>query len=334
MVPTKNQGAFAGALLPEGEKRWTTFSAGLGLECLALALLILIPLLFPQKFELAQHDWVTPIEAPLVRPWKPQPKPKPVVVKRPVIKEAIVKPQPVVVPKPKIYDPVFKSPIRKVAMRRTDPAPLIAQALPDPKVSMGSSALPKLRVPVQTGGFGDPNGVKDNGKRDRNPNIALMGSFDLPNGPGVGNGNGGKHGARGTIASAGFGNGVAVGNSGGGHGSVQQAGFGNEETAPTAPRVRQTAAEDNTKPVVILSVPRPVYTAEGRANKIQGEVLLQVVFTASGQVQIERVVRGLGYGLDQAAEDAARQIQFRPATRDGRPVDFSAIARIQFELAY
>jgi TonB family protein len=333
MVPSKNLAVFDGTLLPEGEKRWSSFGAGLSLECAVLALLILIPLLLPEKFELAPHYYVTPLEVPVVQPWKPQPKPKPVVVKREVVKEAVVKPQPIVAPKPKIYDPVFKSPVTKVAMRRSDPAPTIARALPDPKVSMGSSAIPNLRVPVQTGGFGDPNGLPDNGKRDRNPNIALMGSFDMPAGPGVGNGNGGKHGARGTVASAGFGNGVAVGSTGGSRGSVQQAGFGNEETAPVA-RVRKTAVEDNTKPVVILSVPRPVYTAEGRANKIQGEVLLQVIFTASGQVQVERVVRGLGYGLDQAAENAARQIQFRPATRDGRPVDFSAVARIQFELAY
>lgn len=333
MAPSKNLAVFTGTLLPEGEKRWSSFGAGLGLECAVLALLVLIPLLLPEKFELAPHYYVTPLEVPVVQPWKPQPKPKPVVVKREVVKE-VVKPQPVVLPKPKIYDPVFKSPITKVAMRRTEPAPAIARALPDPKVSMGSSAVPKLRVPVQTGGFGDPNGVPDNGKRDRNPNIAMMGSFDMPAGPGVGNGNGGTHGARGTVASAGFGNGVAVGSTGGSRGGVQQAGFGSQEAGPTAPRVRQTAAEDNTKPVVILSVPRPVYTAEGRANKVQGEVLLQVVFAASGQVEVERVVRGLGYGLDQAAETAARQIQFRPATRDGRPVDFSAIARIQFELAY
>jgi TonB family protein len=336
MAPSKNAVVFAGTLLPEGEKRWSSFGAGLSLECAVLALLVLIPLLLPEKFELAPHYYVTPLEVPVVQPWKPQPKPKPIVVKRDVIKEAVVKPQPVVVaPKPRIYDPVFKTPVMKVAMRRTDPAPTIARALPNPKVSMGSSAIPKLRVPVQTGGFGDPNGLKDNGKRDRNPNIALLGAFNMPAGPGVGNGNGGKHGARGTVASAGFGNGVAVGSVGGGpRGGVQQSGFGNEETGPASPRVRQTAVEDNTKPVVILSVPRPVYTAEGRANKIQGEVLLQVVFTASGQVQVERVVKGLGYGLDQAAESAARQIQFRPATRDGRPVDFNAIARIQFELAY
>jgi TonB family protein len=334
MAPSKNLAVFTGTLLPEGEKRWSSFGAGLSLECLVLALLILIPLLLPEKFELAPHYYVTPLEVPVVQPWKPQPKPKPVVVKREVVKAVVVKPDPVVVPKPKIYDPVFKSPVTKVAMHRVEPAPTIARALPDPKVSMGSSAVPTLRVPVQTGGFGDPNGVPDNGKRDRNPNIALAGSFDMPTGPGVGNGNGGKNGARGTIASAGFGNGVAVASGGGSRGGVQQAGFSNEVAAPTAPRVRQTAAEDNTKPVVILSVPRPVYTAEGRANKVQGEVLLQVIFTASGQVQVERVVKGLGYGLDQAAEAAARQIQFRPATRDGSPVDFSAIARIQFELAY
>ena len=48
----------------------------------------------------------------------------------------------------------------------------------------------------------------------------------------------------------------------------------------------------------------------------------------------ERVVRGLGYGLDEAAEAAARQIRFRPALQNGQPVDFPATARITFELAY
>jgi TonB family protein len=332
MVSGKNPDVFAGTLLPDGEKRWTSFGAGLGLEIFALALLILFPLLLPEKFELAQHYWLTPVEAPVIQPWKPQPKPKPVIVKREVVKE-VVTPAPVVIPKPKIYDPVFKTPVAKSVVHRTEPAPAIARALPDPKLSMGSSAIPKLREPVQTGGFGDPNGVPDNGKRDRNPNIALMGGFDMPAGPGVGNGNGGSHGARGTVASAGFGNGVAVGSSGGPRGTVEQGVFASQQ-ASAEPRVKKTSVESNTKPVVILSVPRPVYTAEGRANKIQGVVLLQVVFTSSGDVKIQRVVKGLGYGLDQAAENAARQIQFRPATRDGKPADFSAIARIVFELAY
>jgi TonB family protein len=331
MPSDKNPGVFIASLLPEGEKRWTSFGAGLGLEILALALLIVIPLLMPQKFELAPHDWVTPISVPLVRPWKPQPRPKPkiVQVKREIVKE-VIKPA-VLIEKPKLYDPVMTKPIAKFKRRTVDPAPEIAKALPS--VSMGSSAIPKLRAPVQTGGFGDPNGVPDNHRQDRNPNIAQLGAFDMPAGPGVGNGNGGKNGARGTIASAGFGNGVAVGGSGGPRGGVQQGLFSSEQ-ATSGPKVRKTAVEDNTKPVVILSVPRPVYTAEGRANKVQGVVLLQVVFTADGEVKVGRVERGLGFGLDQAAEDAARQIRFRPATKDGRPVDYNAVARIVFELAY
>jgi len=46
------------------------------------------------------------------------------------------------------------------------------------------------------------------------------------------------------------------------------------------------------------------------------------------------VVQGLGYGLDDSAQAAARQIRFRPAQQDGQPVDSTAIVHIVFELAY
>ena len=65
-----------------------------------------------------------------------------------------------------------------------------------------------------------------------------------------------------------------------------------------------------------------------------GEVLLQVVFTASGDVKVLRVVQGLGHGLDEAAQNAARQIRFKPAQQDGQPVDSTAIVHIVFNLAY
>src|SRR5438552_6099961 len=98
--------------------------------------------------------------------------------------------------------------------------------------STGSSAKPTTNIPaakVQTGGFGDPNGIKGEGKPGKIANIASLGSFDLPVGPGAGNGTGGSHGVKGTVASAGFGNGVAaVGNGDGGGGggrTVSQGGF-------------------------------------------------------------------------------------------------------------
>ena len=61
---------------------------------------------------------------------------------------------------------------------------------------------------------------------------------------------------------------------------------------------------------------------------------MQVVFTAAGQVQVQHVVQGLGYGLNDAAEAAARQIRFRPAQQEGQPVDSTAIVHIVFELAF
>jgi TonB family protein len=337
MASARNRPVFDDALLPEGKKPWRSLGASVGLQCVALITIVLLPLLVPQKFEALQHYWVMPLEAPVIEAWKPQPPPKPVVVKRQVIKPELPKPEVVEVPKPKIYNPVITSPIVKRPERKVQAPemPQVAKALPEPMI--GSSAVPTLKKPreaVQTGGFGDPNGVPSNGKTDRNPNIVQMGSYDLPAGPGYGNGTGGSKGARGVVASAGFGNGVATGSPGGsgGHGTVQQGLF--DVKAAEQPKVKTTAASSNVKPVEILFVPKPTYTDEARAKKIEGDVLVQVVFAASGEVRVQRIVQGLGYGLNEAAETAARQIRFKPAQQDGQPVDFPAIAHITFALAY
>ena len=84
----------------------------------------------------------------------------------------------------------------------------------------------------------------------------------------------------------------------------------------------------------IRNKPRPRYTAEARALRIEGEVVLKVIFAASGVVRVLRVVRGLGHGLDQNAVRAAEAIEFEPARRGGRPVDFAASVQIRFQLAY
>jgi TonB family protein len=338
----RNRPVFNDSILPDGRTRWDLFGASFGLECIILAALVIVPILMPQKLEAVKHFWVTPLETPVVKPWKPQTRPKPrvVPVKREVVKE-MPKPE-MVVEKPKLYNPVITTPqVRRTPVRKVLPAPEVAKLFhdPAPPVSTGSSAIPTLKKPreaVQTGGFGDPDGLKaQNTKITRAVNVNAAGSFDLPAGPGYGNGTGGAKGAKGVIASSGFGNGVAVGSKNGGdRGSIEQAGFSNQAAAPAAPRVRQTAEESNDKPVEILYKPKPAYTAEARQKKIEGEVLLQVVFSASGNVEIGRIVKGLGYGLDGSAEAAARAIRFRPAQRNGQAVDSSAIVHIVFELAY
>ena len=185
---------------------------------------------------------------------------------------------------------------------------------------------------VQTGGFGDPNGVPANPSATGKGNIASVGSFDLPSGPGYGNGTGGARGARGVIAGTGFGNGVAAApRPVAASGRVQTANFDQAPVAETKKAPQQIKAV--MLPVSIQEKPTPVYTAEARKLHVEGEVLLQVMFTATGQVRVLRVLRGLGYGLDEAAMRAAEKIRFSPAQQEGRPVDSTATLHIVFQLS-
>jgi len=201
----------------------------------------------------------------------------------------------------------------------------------------GSSAQATLQRPlreVQTGGFGDPNGVKGTSEKKGVLTIASLGAFDLPAGPGHGNGTGGAHGVPGTVASSGFG-GTAAGVAQGGRqqtGTVSPAGFGAMTTTAPAPKAR-TEEKPSATPVEVFYKPVPAYTQEARQLHLEGEVLVRVTFGAAGNLRVEQVVRGLGHGLDESALRAAQQIRFRPAKRNGEPYDSTALVHIVFELA-
>lgn len=140
----------------------------------------------------------------------------------------------------------------------------------------------------------------------------------------------------------GFGDAAGGGGSGSGRksgGGVQVGGSGFDNTlyasaGPNPSGARQPEAGPPTVPVEILFKPKPEYTEAARREKIEGEVLLQALFTATGQVTNIRVVQGLGYGLDEMALKAAQKIQFKAAQRNGVPVDSVASIRIVFKLAY
>jgi TonB family protein len=204
----------------------------------------------------------------------------------------------------------------------------------------GSSAPPTLENKpldkVQTGGFGDPNGVAGPSDPSKRANIGQFGSAALPPGPGYGNGTGGANGARGTVASTGFGHGVAIPPSGGHKvGAVQTAGFANQNDQVLETPKHKTDDAAAVESVVILSKPKPAYSAEALKMNLEGEVLLDVVFSASGnEVRVNRVVKGLGHGLDESAQRAAQQIKYKPAISNGHAVDFPAVIHIVFQIAY
>jgi protein TonB len=110
--------------------------------------------------------------------------------------------------------------------------------------------------------------------------------------------------------------------------------FGDASVAAASPVSARGSAASATVAAEILDKPRPSYSGEALRLKIEGEVLLEVMFEASGETKVVRVIRGLGHGLDEAAMSAARRIRFRPARRDGAAVDSSAVVHIVFQLAY
>ena len=338
-------------LLPEPRTRWGRFVLSYGMQSLVVAFFVIAAIIYPEVLVLPVHDYhfVSLVSTPPPVPQAPAP----------------VKHFPV--PVPKIAEPVTPRPeamrvpaelVQKKPPVPEDQAPKVTLAankelLPDTKpliprppvktnvFSTGSSATPTMAAApqkVQTGGFGDPNGVPASENHGRPITIAQAGSYDMPYGPGYGNGTGGSHGARGVVASTGFGSGVATGDSSGpvsaSRGMVRQGGFGDADVvAASQPKAKSAEPVVKTLPAEITFKPRPVYTDEGRQLKIEGEVLLDVVFSATGQIRIVKVVRGLGHGLDESAVRAAEKIRFKPALRDGQPADSEAVLHIVFQLA-
>jgi protein TonB len=75
---------------------------------------------------------------------------------------------------------------------------------------------------------------------------------------------------------------------------------------------------------------KPEYTREADQANITATVEARAVFRADGEIGEIEITRWAGFGLDQAAERAIRQLKFKPATRDGRPVSVRAVVRYNF----
>ncbi len=336
------------SLLPKTRTPWTEFVFSSGAQALAIAFLIWVRVLYPTVVTPPEHSFrsVQLVSHPVPVNHQPQPLrqlPKPTFIAQldpPTDALRLPARQPKA--PAKIED--APAPTVSIAPKKLEPLPLNdAPVIPKQGVktnvfSTGSSATPTIaRAPsqVQTGGFGDPNGIPPKAGQGKAVNIAALGSFDLPSGPGYGNGTGGAKGVPGVVPSAGFGNGTATPvNRPRAVATVQAGGFGDADV-PAAPTVRSRPAESAARavPAEILSKPTPVYTQEARSLRIEGEVLLEVVLEASGSLHVVKIVRGLGHGLDDNAVKAAEQIRFKPAMRDGQPTDSTVVLHIIFQLA-
>jgi len=82
----------------------------------------------------------------------------------------------------------------------------------------------------------------------------------------------------------------------------------------------------------ILHREKADYTKEAKDNKVEGKVVLSVVFGADGQIGDIRVIQGLPHGLTQKAVEATSKIRFEPAMKDGQPVSVRGALEFSFNL--
>lgn len=82
------------------------------------------------------------------------------------------------------------------------------------------------------------------------------------------------------------------------------------------------------KPVITFK-PKPDFTDEALDEDVYGIVRLRAVFSSKGEVKNITVDRGLPYGLNERAIDAAKQIRFMPARKDGQ--DVSAYVTLEYD---
>jgi TonB family protein len=308
-------------LIPEPRARWRVMAAATGIQIVIAICLAVVPILFPETFAPVRHYLTTALvkTEPIAR-WKPAPK-RSIPIRNHEVVQVLPAALEEPVSTPRIPSPVPKSPLTnpirttrnsptipdlaEVATSVESPAPLVAPNLTIP-------TLKKPREGVQTGAFAGHDGVADGDSR------------------------GGLERGHGGVVNAKFAAGIPGGARGGtgSRAGVLQGSFSNDLAAHTASKPTEPNYTSPVTPVRITDKPRPAYTSEGRAKRIEGEVVLQVVFTSSGEVRVQSVLRGLGYGLDESAENAARRIKFQPAEKNGQPIDSAAVIHIVFELAY
>src|SRR5579884_2868778 len=260
-------------LLPEKKRDWRTFLLSYSLVATVFLLVLLARLIWPDRLDTWSKYAVTAIiPQPALAPEKaaevtPKKMPKPLPDMKPQVKMETPK---VIVPrdlpKPKIEVAKIEPP--KIQATNFDAPKLQPVQTPVPKIihtgDFGSSATPTIKASVQnvqTGGFGDPKGLQGEGKQAKLV-AANLGSFDMPEAAGTGNGTGGAKGLKGTIASAGFGSGVAQATTSR-TGQVQASGFGAQQVAAAPKRMVDDSAAPTTQ-VQILYKPKPVYTDEAR----------------------------------------------------------------------
>ncbi len=337
-------------LLPEPEGRSAPFLTSATVNVFILALMIYVGMTAKhvmQQRHFEQTELIFPTTPPPPPKFKTPPPPKVLDLPKPKLEMQMEQPKinmPKIEPKPALKPIEMEAKLNAPQMKAVKQAIVLA---PQPKAAL-TAAMPAQSNTVKASTapvhLGETFGVTPNPNASRpatvaaigNPYGGMQGPAVAPHGvvgsAGIGNGlkSGSNAGVVGKVAQAGIPGGTGTANTGYATGKVGAAAIQNQVAA--APVVQMPRAVAPTS-IEVLSKPAVQYTAEARQLHIQGDVVLRVTFTASGQVIVNSVVHGLGHGLDEEARRVASQIRFRPATRNGQAIDSTTNITITFQLA-
>lgn len=90
------------------------------------------------------------------------------------------------------------------------------------------------------------------------------------------------------------------------------------------------AANPQTRRPRVIHRVEPVYPADAREKNIKGSVVLTMVVDREGKPQEIKIAKSLYPSMDQAAMEAARQMRFEPALKDGQPVSETLLVEFYF----
>ena len=121
-------------------------------------------------------------------------------------------------------------------------------------------------------------------------------------------------------------------------GSTQPSDISSFSTKPPDSLSPATTSENQPEPAtpslrpVIIYAAKAVYNDRARLNRVQGTILVSVVFTTDGEVTNVKIIRGLPDGLDEQAISAVQRIRFLPAEKNGKPVSVRMSMEFSFAL--
>jgi periplasmic protein TonB len=91
--------------------------------------------------------------------------------------------------------------------------------------------------------------------------------------------------------------------------------------------------DEGVKAPVLVKEVKPRYTDGAKARQVEGKVELSVVILSTGRIAADVTVKqSLDPELDEQAIAAVKQWEFKPGTKDDKPVDVRADIEMTFSL--